>query len=142
MAGPPGNVLRPPITPTNKNNPGPTGQALVITDYADNLKRIDRIIASLDVPPAGEPIVVPLRNASALDLVQILNRLLADSGGVPGAASDPQQRVTVVADPRSNSVLVRAENPSRLARVRALIEQLDTAGRGGGNIFIIYLKNA
>src|SRR5262249_41329574 len=47
-----------------------------------------------------------------------------------------------VADPRSNSVLVRADNPTRLARVRSLIEQLDTPGRVGGNIFIIYLKNA
>jgi general secretion pathway protein D len=136
------NVLRPLITPNNSIAAVPTGNALVITDYADNLKRIERIIASLDVPPAGEPIVVPLRNASALDLVQILNRLLADSGGVPGAAPDPQQRVSVVADPRSNSVLVRSDNPSRLARVRTLIEQLDTPGRAGGNIFIIYLKNA
>src|SRR5438552_2132481 len=136
------NVLRPLITPNNSIAAVPTGNALVITDYADNLRRIERIIASLDVPPAGEPIVVPLRNASALDLVQILNRLLADSGGVPGAAPDPQQRVTVVADPRSNSLLVRADNPSRLARVRSLIEQLDTAGRAGGNIFIIYLRNA
>jgi general secretion pathway protein D len=136
------NVLRPLITPNNSIAAVPTGNALVITDYADNLKRIERIIASLDVPPAGEPIVVPLRNASALDLVQILSRLLADSGGVQGAAPDPQQRVSVVADPRSNSVLVRSDNPSRLARVRALIEQLDTPGRAGGNIFIIYLKNA
>ena len=136
------NVLRPLITPNNSIAAVPTGNALVITDYADNLKRIDRIIASLDVPTAGEPIVVPLRNASALDLMQIVNRLLADTGGAPGAAPDPQQRVTAVADPRSNSLLVRADNPSRLARVRSLIEQLDTAGRAGGNIFIIYLRNA
>ena len=135
------NVLRPLITPNNSIAAVPTGNALVITDYADNLKRIDRIIASLDVPQGSEPIVVPLRNASALDLVQILNRLLADTGAA-GAAPDPTQRVSVVADPRSNSVLVRAENPSRLARVRSLIEQLDTPGRAGGNIFIIYLKNA
>jgi len=135
------NVLRPLITPNNSIAAVPTGNALVITDYADNLRRIDRIIASLDVPSAGEPIVVPLRNASALDLVQIVNRLIADPGAA-GAAPDPQQRVYVVADPRSNSILVRADNPSRLARVRALIEQLDTPGRAGGNIFIIYLKNA
>ncbi|HEX8010567.1 MAG TPA: type II secretion system secretin GspD [Casimicrobiaceae bacterium] len=135
------NVLRPLITPNNSIAAVPTGNALVITDYADNLKRIDRIIASLDVPSAGEPIVVALRNASALDLVQVVNRLLAETGA-PGAAPDPQQRVTVVADPRSNSLLVRAENPTRLARVRSLIEQLDTPGRPGGNIFIIYLKNA
>jgi general secretion pathway protein D len=136
------NVLRPLITANNSIAAVPTGNALVITDYADNLQRIERIIASLDVPPAGEPIIVPLRNASAIDLVQVLNRLLADSGSVPGAAADPQQRVSVVADPRSNSVLVRADSPSRLARTRALIEQLDSAGRSGGNIFIIYLKNA
>ncbi|HUH95615.1 MAG TPA: type II secretion system secretin GspD [Casimicrobiaceae bacterium] len=136
------NVLRPLITPNNSIAAVPTGNALVITDYADNLRRIDRIIASLDVPPAGEPIVVPLRNASAIDLVQILTRLLAESAAAPGAAPDLQQRVSLVADPRSNSILVRAESPSRLARVRALIEQLDTPGRAGGNIFIIYLKNA
>ena len=136
------NVLRPLITPNNSIAAVPTGNALVITDYADNLRRIDRIIASLDVPSAGEPMIVPLRNASALDLVQIVNRLIADPGGAPGAQPDPQQRVAVVADPRSNSILIRADNPSRLARVRALIEQLDTPGRAGGNIFIIYLKNA
>src|SRR5215471_8081580 len=136
------NVLRPLITPNNSIAAVPTGNALVITDYADNLKRIDRIIASLDVPPAGEPIIVPLRYASAIDLVGILSRVLADGGTTPGAAPDPQQRVSLAADPRSNSVLVRAENPTRLARVRALIEQLDTPGRAGGNIFIIYLKNA
>jgi general secretion pathway protein D len=136
------NVLRPLITPNNSIAAVPTGNALVITDYADNLKRIDRIIASLDVPPAGEPIIVPLRYASAIDLVQILNRLLADSAAAPGTAHDPQQRVALAADPRSNSVLVRADSPTRLARVRALIEQLDTPGRAGGNIFIIYLKNA
>lgn len=136
------NVLRPLITPNNSIAAVPTGNALVITDYADNLKRIDRIIASLDVPQGSEPIVVPLRNASALDLVQILNRLLADTPGAAGAPADPTQRVSVVADPRSNSVLVRADNPARLARVRSLIEQLDTQGRAGGNIFIIYLKNA
>jgi general secretion pathway protein D len=78
-------------------------------------------------------------------MVQIMGRLLADTpgaAGAGGAAPDVQQRVTLVADPRSNSVLVRGENASRVARARALIEQLDTPGRVGGNIFIIYLRNA
>jgi general secretion pathway protein D len=137
------NVLRPLITPNNAIAAVPTANALVITDYAENLKRIDRIIASLDVAPAGEPIVVPLHNASALDMVPMLTRLLADaSPGAGGASPDAQQRLTLVADVRSNSVLVRGENAARLARVRALIEQLDTPGRASGNISIIYLKNA
>ena len=140
------NVLRPLITPNNTIAAYPGSNALVITDYADNLRRIDRIIASLDQPPGGEPVVVPVRYASALDIVALLNRLLAEgAGAAAGAAAggaDAQQRVTLLADPRSNSILVRADNPGRLARVRQLIGDLDTPGRPGGNMFIVYLKNA
>jgi general secretion pathway protein D len=96
------NVLRPLITPNNAIAAYPSGNALVITDYADNLKRIDRIIASLDQPPGGEPIVVPVRYASALDIVALLYRLQADApaGAGAGAPGDAQQRVSVIADPR------------------------------------------
>ena len=136
------NVLRPLITPNNTIAAFPASNALVITDYADNLRRIDRIIASLDQASAGaEPILVPLRNASAIDLVALLNRLLSEPAAAAGPI-DAQQRVTVLADARSNSVLVRADNPGRLARVRQLIEQLDTPGRPGGNMYIVYLRNA
>jgi len=137
------NVLRPLITPNNTIAAYPATNALIITDYADNLKRIDRIVASLDQPPAGEPVFVPVRYASALDLVSILTRLSDPAaGGAVGAPVETQQRVTMVADPRSNSVIIRSENPARVARVRQLIADLDTPGRPGGNIFIIYLKNA
>jgi len=137
------NVLRPLITPNNTIAAYPGTNALIITDYADNLRRIDKIIASLDVPPSGEPLIVTLRNASAIDLVPLLNKLVgadtATQGGVPG---DAQQRVLIVADPRSNSVLLRSENPGRAARIKAMIEQLDTPQRAGGNMFIVYLRNA
>jgi len=136
-------VLRPLITPNNTIAAYPGSNALVITDYAENLKRIDRIIASLDQPPVGEPVLVPLKYASAIDLVPLVNRLVADPGAAAsGAPADSQQRVLVMADPRSNTIVLRADNPGRLARVRQLIEQLDSPGRAGGNIFIIYLKNA
>ncbi|MEO8485544.1 MAG: type II secretion system secretin GspD [Betaproteobacteria bacterium] len=134
------NVLRPMITPSNTIAAFPGSNALVITDYADNLRRLEKVIASLDQPPGGEPVIVPLRHASAIDLVPMLTRLLADPAGT--AAADVQQRVAIVADARSNSVLVRADNPGRTARVRQLIEQLDTPGRAGGNMFIVYLRNA
>ena len=134
-------VLRPLISPNNTISAYIPNNAIIVTDYADNLKRIDRIIASLDQPPAGEPMLVPVRNASALDVVALVNRLLSDTTA-PGAAQEAQQRVSLVADPRSNSILVRADNPARSARVRQLIEQLDTPARVGGNVFIIYLRNA
>ena len=137
-------MLRPLITPNNTIAAYPGSNALVITDYADNLKRIDRIIASLDQPPGGEPIVVPLQvrvGARHRGAAEPAADRRARAAG-PSRATDAQQRVTMMADPRSNSVLVRADNPGRLARVRQLIEQLDTPGRPGGNMFIVYLKNA
>ena len=137
------NVLRPLITPNNTIAAYAGTNALIITDYADNLRRIDKIIASLDVPPSGEPLIVTLKNASAIDLVPLLNKLVgadtATQGSQPG---DPQQRVMIVADPRSNSVLLRSDNPGRAARIKAMIEQLDTPQRAGGNMFIVYLRNA
>jgi general secretion pathway protein D len=137
------NVLRPLITPNNTISAYPGTNALIITDYADNLRRIDKIIASLDQPPSGEPVVVTLKNASAIDLVPLLNKLVgadtATQGGTPG---DVQQRIMIVADPRSNSVLLRSDNPGRAARIKQMIEQLDTPQRAGGNMFVVYLRNA
>ncbi len=139
------NVLRPLITPNNTIAAFPATNALVITDYAENLRRIERIVASLDQPSGGEPMIVTLKHASAFDLVPLINRLLGAEAGTAaaaGQAAEPQQRVTIVADPRSNSVMLRSDNSARAARVKALIEQLDTPGRPGGNMFIVYLKNA
>jgi general secretion pathway protein D len=135
-------VLRPLITPNNAIAAYVPGNAIIVTDYADNLKRIDRIVASLDQAPAGEPMLIPVKNASALDVVALVNRLLTETPGTPAAPADAQQRVALIADPRSNSILIRADNPARSARVRQLIEQLDTPARIGGNVFIVYLKNA
>jgi len=136
------NVLRPLITPNNTIAAFPASNALVITDYADNLRRIERIIGSLDQPPASEPLLVAVKHASALDVVALVNRVLVDPAAPGAAPADPSQRVALVADPRSNSVLIRSDSPARTARARALIEQLDTPGRPGGNMFIVYLKNA
>jgi len=134
------NVLRPLISPNNTIAAFPASNALVITDYADNVRRLMRIIASLDQPPQGEPLIVPVKNASALDMVAVLNRALADTGGQAAATADIRDRVALVAEPRSNSILVRSENPARAIRVRQLIEQLDTPQRAAGNVFIVYLK--
>ncbi|MDR0250563.1 MAG: type II secretion system secretin GspD [Burkholderiales bacterium] len=137
-------ILRPLVPPSNSVLAFPGSNALVITDYAENMKRLERIIVSLDQPPASEPLMVRLKNASALDMVPMLNKLFVEGAtantGTPGG--DTMQRVALVADPRSNSVLIRSDNPGRAERVREFIEKLDVPGRAEGNIFIIYLKNA
>ncbi len=137
------NVLRPLIAPNNTIAAYPSTNSLIITDYADNLKRIERIIASIDQGGGAEPVLVPVQYASAVDLVQTLNRLLTDTGSaVATSASEPTQRVQIIADARTNSILLRSENPMRLARAKSLIEQLDTPTSRTGNVHILYLKNA
>lgn len=138
-------VLRPLIGPNNTINVNPGNNSLVITDYADNLQRIGRIIAALDVSGATDVEVIPLQHAIAADLVNMLTRLIDQpSAGAAGQAGDPSYKTTVVAEPRSNSVVMRAANPARMALVRSLVTKLDqpTSASASGNIHVVYLKNA
>ncbi len=136
-------VLRPLISPNNTINANPGTSSLVITDYADNLSRLGKIIAALDQPSNTDVEVVPVRHAIASDLAALVQKL-GDGGmvvpGVPGSGGG----LSVLADARSNTLIVRAASPARLAAARALIEQLDRPGIGGpaGQINVVYLKNA
>jgi general secretion pathway protein D len=137
-------VLRPLISANNTINASPGSNALVITDYADNLQRIAQIIAALD-QPASDTDVIPLRYAVASDLAPMVQRL-TDSGGAPATQSLPSAGgTTVLVDARSNSLIVRAANPAKLAIARSIIAKLDQPTQGGGpggNIWVVYLKNA
>ena len=137
-------VLRPLISPNNTINANPGNNTLVITDYADNLQRIGKIIAAMDTPTAGDVEVITLQHAVASDIAVLVQRLTDAAGGAaPGAAGGTGASVLV--DPRSNSLLVRAPNPARLAAIRSLVDKLDQPVKGGnaaGNIWVVYLKNA
>lgn len=139
-------VLRPLISPNNTIVAYPNNNSLVITDYASNLQRLGRIIASLDSPAAGEVEVVAMKHALASDVAVQVARLLDDAGraagGTPGAAVDPGQRVAVLADTRINSILIRSASPSRMQLAKSLIGRLDQPSSEPGNIRVVYLRNA
>jgi len=147
-------VLRPLIPPNNTINVNPGNNSLVITDYAENMRRLARIIAALDVPNASDIDVIPLKHSIATDIVPLIQRLVDGGGatGQPGAAAAPggtdaSFRTTLMADPRSNALILRAANPARAALVRTLVEKLDrpaidSSNGAAGNIYVVYLKNA
>ena len=144
-------VLRPLISPNNTINVNPGNNSLVITDYADNLQRMARIIAALDVSNATDVEVIPLRYAIASDLAPLVAKLIESGSAGPGTAaqgqSDNSFKTTLMAEPRSNALVLRAANPARVALVRALVAKLDqptALGSNGnaGNIYVVYLKNA
>ncbi|HMA08485.1 MAG TPA: secretin N-terminal domain-containing protein, partial [Ramlibacter sp.] len=141
-------ILRPLISPNNTINVNPGNNSLVITDYADNLQRLGRIIGALDVANATDVEVIPLRYALAPDIAPVVQRLVDSSGGgaaAPGQGQvDTSFRTTVIPESRSNTLLVRAANGARLNLVRSLVEKLDQPGSQSptGNIYVVYLKNA
>jgi general secretion pathway protein D len=145
-------VLRPLIPPNNTINVNPGNNSLVITDYAGNMRRLARIIAALDVPNASDIEVIQLKHSIATDMLPLITRLVDGSGsGAPGAAApgttDASFRTTLMADPRSNALILRAANPARAALVRTLVEKLDrppaeSSNGAAGNIYVVYLKNA
>ena len=143
-------VLRPLITPNNTINVNPGNNTLVITDYADNLQRLAQIIAAMDTPAAGDVEVIPLRYAVASDIAPLLQRL-TDGGtaqGAPGAAAGAAGSTaapSILIDTRSNSLIVRSANPSKMSGVKSLIAKLDVQPQGAavsGNIWVVHLKNA
>ncbi|MFN7484129.1 MAG: type II secretion system secretin GspD [Betaproteobacteria bacterium] len=142
-------VLRPLISANNTINAAPGSNSLVITDYADNLRRLGQIVAALDQPSGTDFEIVPLQHAVAADLAPLVQRL-ADGGavgvpGVPGVPGGGGGAVTVVADSRANALIIRAANPARLASLRASIARLDRPGAAGGEtggLYVVHLKNA
>ncbi|WP_374258904.1 type II secretion system secretin GspD [Aquabacterium sp.] len=140
-------VLRPLISPNNTINANAATNTLVITDYADNLKRIAQMIAALDVPVATDMEAIPLQYAIASDLAPVVQKMADGSGSAaaPGGAAGGSPSTLVMADARTNTLLVRAPNAARMALVRTLIQRLDrpgTSGLGGSGIHVVYLKNA
>ena len=109
---------------------------LIITDHAGNIQRLMKIIAGVDRAESDELEVIPLKHASAPELVRIVNSLY------PQTAKDQANKINLAADERTNSILMSGERAIRL-KIRTTIMQLDTPlDDGGGNTHVIYLRYA
>jgi general secretion pathway protein D len=127
-------VLRP-LIPQNGQLSQVTGtNLLIISDRAANVNRIMRIIARIDQASGSDIEVIPLQSATAADTVRVLNALVTQ-GGEGGS------NVKMVADDRSNSVLLSGDPSARL-RIRTLIANLDTPLDTGGETTVRYLQYA
>ena len=129
-------LLRPLIPQYGHLAAYPTGNMLIISDRASNVSRIVRIVARMD-ESGDEPIeVIALHNASAADVVRIVNSLNQGQGAEGAGAA-----VKVVADERTNSILLTGEKSQRL-RLKALIVNMDTPLATGGDTQVRYLRYA
>jgi general secretion pathway protein D len=132
-------VLRPLISPNNTVAAYPSNNTIVVTDYADNVRRIAQIIQGIDTAAGQQVLVVPLKNANAIDVATQMGKML-DPGAIGN--TDATLKVSVQADPRTNSLLLRASNAGRLAAAKSLARQLDAATGQPGNMHVVSLRNA
>jgi len=129
-------VLRPIVSPNNPINAYPGNNSIVITDYAENLARVAQIISGIDTPSAIDTDVVKVQNGIAVDIAAMVAELLETQG------ADQTQKINVVGDPRSNSIIIRSGSPERTELARNLIYKLDNAQSNPSNMHVVYLRNA
>jgi len=135
-------ILRPLIAPNNTISAYPQNNTLVITDYAENLRRIQRIIESIDTPATSDVEMIQVNFGLAMEIATVVNRMLDEGARAAGQAIDAGQRISVLAEPRTNTLIVRAPSQARLTLVKGLIAQLDRPASTPGNINVVYLRNA
>src|SRR5271170_2374704 len=129
-------ILRPLVPPYGHLAAYPAGNILIISDRSSNVSRLVRIIQRMD-DSGDEPIeLIPLHNAGAGEVVRIVTALNSGAGAEAGGAL-----AKVVADERTNSVILTGERGQRL-RLKALIFNMDTPSATGGDIQVRYLRYA
>ena len=132
-------VLRPLVSPSNTINAYPGNNTIVVTDYASNIQRIATLIDAIDAPTTTDVQTIKLQHAFASDIAAILSKVL-DTGAA--GTADPALKTVILAEPRSNSILVRSSSAERVRQVRILVARLDIPGNKNGNIWVVPLKNA
>ncbi len=130
-------ILRPLVPPQGHLAAHAQTNVLIIADRVSNIKRLLKIIDKVDEPSGSEIEVVQLQHASASEVVRVLNSLQQKSKKSKSKANRP----TLVADERTNSILMGGDKSARLA-LKTLIAHLDTPSETVGNTHVIYLHYA
>ena len=129
-------ILRPLIPQYGHLAAHPPSNLLIISDRASNVDRMAHIIARIDQAADQDYEVIRLEHASATEIVKLVGALNQGAQQGEGAGGP---RITVVADERTNSVLITGAKDDRL-RYRALITHLDTPLEEGGDTQVRYLR--
>jgi len=131
-------VLRPLMPQAAHLAAYPNGNILILSDRASNVSRVMRIIERIDQEGDNDVDIINLQHASSSEVVRVVNSFFAQQSQAEGGGGSPSR---VIADDRSNSILVGGEKTTRL-RIKALIAHLDTPLESGGDTRVVYLQFA
>ncbi len=132
-------ILRPLIPQYGQLAAYSASNMLIITDRANNVSRMMRIIERIDKASDDEIEIITLQSATAAEIVKTVNSLSGAAGAAQ--AAEGGQPLKIVADDRTNSILISGDKSARL-RIKTLITYLDTPLQSGGNTKIRYLEYA
>lgn len=144
-------ALKPLMGPNGAITAYDNTNTLVIADYAGNIRRLDRILANLDQWPPSSLEVIPLKHISAGEFIAMYDRIYlskASAADGPGAVQGAKQAVghgakfSIVADTRTNSLIVRSEHPAIMERIRDLAGKIDTPASIKSSIHYVKLNFA
>lgn len=130
-------ILRPLVPQRGHLAAYPPSNVLIISDSAANIRRLVTIVSRIDQATSDELELIPLQHASATEIVRILTQLQRQDPKAKSAGA----RIKVVADDRTNSILLSGDKAVRL-RIRAIISHLDTSVDVGGATQVVYLRYA
>src|SRR5690606_20832295 len=137
-------VLRPLVPQYGHLAAVSSANALIISDHADNIRRMEAIIAHLDGSEAEEVEIIPLQHGWVGDIVKLLETLIPQQGAAAqgGRRQSPREgRVSVVADERTNRLIVKGDSIMR-RRVADLVLELDVPSNKSGSAQVIRLSHA
>jgi len=133
-------ILRPMVPQYGHLAAVASANALIISDHAENIQRITRIIERLDGAESEEIEVIQLKEAWVGDVVDLLERLTPVATGKGKGKKNRAARVKVVAEERTNRLIVKGEKSAR-ARIKELVMKLDQPSRHTGTTRVIYLRH-
>ena len=137
-------VLRPLVPQYGHLAAVSSANALIISDHADNIRRMEAIIAHLDGSEAEEVEIIPLQHGWVGDIVKLLETLIPQQAAAAqgGRRQSPREgRVSVVADERTNRLIVKGDSIMR-RRVADLVLELDVPSNKSGSAQVIRLSHA
>lgn len=128
-------ILRPLVPQYGHLAAYPASNMLVISDRASNVQRIVSIVRRIDQTTDDTVEFIQLRHANSDEVVRVLNQL------TQAAQKDASQNLSLIADPRTNSILLSGDKALRL-KIRAMVAHLDTPLEQSGTTQVVYLRYA
>lgn len=132
-------LLKPLVSQTGLLDGSEFSSSLIVSDYADNVVQIMRTLAQLDTDTNSQVEIIPLKEAWVGNIVPLIESVAPMQLGDSNNKS--RNRLKVIADERSNSIIVRGD-PGDRAKIRKLVETFDQKSPNASDIQVIHLHYA